>query len=179
MFRLLRLVDWLNTGVAWIFSWAVVLMMLIRVYDVAMRYFFASPTAWAFDITTQLFGLHFMILAGYALTRKAHVSVDIVTERLSPKGQAIIELIGYTVFFLPFMLVLIWRSYGFAMTSWARQETTWGIVAIPVYPIKTVIVVAFCLLLLQGLALMIRTGAFIAGYEDPYSDSRRELPNVS
>ncbi|MCC5859978.1 MAG: TRAP transporter small permease subunit [Ectothiorhodospiraceae bacterium] len=172
MFRVLRLVDWLNTGVAWVFSWAVILMMLITVYDVAMRYFFASPTIWAFDITTQLYGLHFMILAGYALTRKAHVSVDIVTELLSPKVRAVVDLIGYTVFFLPFMVVLIWRSYGFAMTSWARQETTWGIAAIPVYPIKTVIVVAACLLLLQGLVHMIRTIVFLAGYEDPYSDPR-------
>lgn len=171
MFRILRLVDLINTGVAWIFSWAVVLMMLITVYDVAMRYFFSSPTIWAFDITTQLFGLHFMILAGYALTRKAHVSVDIVTELLSPKARAVVELIGYIVFFLPFMLVLVWRSYGFAMTSWARQETTWGIASIPIYPIKTVIVVAACLLLAQGLALMIRTMAFIAGYEDPYADT--------
>ena len=42
------------------------------------------------------------------------------------------------------------------MRSFSRGETTYGMVSIPVYPIKGVIFVAAALILLQGIAIVIR-----------------------
>lgn len=161
----LWVVDGLNEFVGRVFSWAVVLIMLITVYDVAMRFVFGMPTLWAFDVVKQLYALEFMILAGFGLVRNAHVSVDVLTSKLSRRKQAGLEVISYVVFFLPFMVMLIWKSYEFAARSWASGETTWGVVALPVYPIKTVIVVASVLLLLQGIAKIIRELAILTGRE--------------
>lgn len=163
----LRRVDGLNELVGRVFSWAVVLIMLITVYDVAMRFLFGMPTLWAFDVVKQLYALEFMILAGFGLVRNAHVAVDVFTARLSRRAQAGLEVISYLVFFLPFMVMLIWKSYEFAARSWVSGETTWGVVALPVYPIKTVMVVAAVLLLLQGIAKIIRELAVLAGTEHP------------
>lgn len=161
----LWVVDGLNELVGRVFSWAVVLIMLITVYDVAMRFLFGMPTLWAFDVVKQLYALEFMILAGFGLVRNAHVSVDVFTSKLSRRKQAGLEVVSYLIFFLPFMVMLIWKSYEFAARSWASGETTWGVVALPVYPIKTVMVVASVLLLLQGIARIIRELAVLTGRE--------------
>lgn len=149
-------VDWLNELVGRIFSWAVVLIMLITVYDVLMRNFAGSPTIWAFDVSNQLYAVHFLMLAGFGLLHNVHVSVDVFWARLKPRTQAIVDLVSYLVFFLPFMIMLTWQSYLFAARSWASRETSWGVMAMPLYPLKTVMVIASVLLLLQGVAVIIR-----------------------
>src|SRR5690625_1331911 len=152
----LRGIDWLNELSGRIFSWLVVVIMLITVYDVAMRNFAGQPTIWAFDVSNQLYAVHFLMLAGFGLLHNSHVSVDVLWARLRPRTQAIVDLISYLVFFLPFMLMLIWQSYLFAARSWASRETSWGVMAMPLYPLKTVMVIASVLLLLQGIAIIIR-----------------------
>ncbi|MCQ4323028.1 TRAP transporter small permease subunit [Stutzerimonas stutzeri] len=165
MQRFLQLTDWLNEIVGRVFSWAVVLIMLITVYDVAVRYIFGLPTLWAFDVVKQLYAVEFMILAGFGLLHNQHVAVDVFTAKLDRRKQAMLEVVSYCVFFLPFMVMLIWQSYQFAARSWATKETTWGVIAMPVYPIKTVMVIAAVLLLLQGIAKIIREVSVIVGEE--------------
>lgn len=154
--RFFNVVDGINEIVGRVFSWAVVLIMLITVCDVAMRYFFNEPVLWAFAVVKQLYALQFMILAGFGLLHQKHIAVDVFTENLDRRKQALLSLISYLVFFLPFMLMLIWQSYQFAARSWATNETSWGVVSLPIYPIKSVIVVAAVLLLLQGIATFMR-----------------------
>ncbi len=152
----LALSDGLNEIVGRVFSWAVVLIMLITVYDVAMRYFLGTPTLWAFSVVKQLYALQFMILAGFGLLHKQHITVDVFTENLKPRRQALLSILSYVIFFVPFIAMLLWTSWEFAARSWASGETTWGVVALPVYPIKTVIVVSAVLLLLQAIATFMR-----------------------
>lgn len=152
----LRVVDGINELVGRIFSWAIVLIMLFTVYDVFMRQVFSAPTVWAFDVTNQLYGLQFMIMAGFGLLHRVHVSVDIFWSRLASRQQAILDLVSYAVFFYPFMAMLISQSYQFAARSVAARETSWGVVAMPLYPLKIAMVVASVLLLLQGIATTIR-----------------------
>lgn len=156
MSHFLKGVDWLNELIGRIFSWAVVLIMLITVYDVAMRNLVGRPTIWAFDVSNQLYAVHFLMLAGFGLLHNVHVSVDVLWARWQPRTQAIVDLVSYLLFFLPFMIMLTWQSYLFAARSWASRETSWGVMAMPLYPLKTVMVVASVLLLLQGIAIIIR-----------------------
>jgi len=152
----LSAVDGLNELVGRIFSWAVVLIMLITVYDVTMRNLVGQPTIWAFDVSNQLYAVHFLMLAGFGLLHHVHVSVDVIWARWQPRTQAIVDLVSYVVFFLPFMIMLTWQSYLFAARSWASRETSWGVMAMPLYPLKSMMVIASILLLLQGLATIIR-----------------------
>lgn len=159
------LVDGINEIVGRVLSWAVVLIMFITVYDVALRYILGQPTLWAFDVVKQLYAIEFMTLAGFGLLHNKHVAVDVVTARLSRRSQAVLEVISYLIFFLPFTIMLIWKSYEFAARSWSIGETTWGVVALPVYPIKITMVVASVLLLLQGIAKIIREFRVAMGEE--------------
>ena len=42
-------------------SWVLFALMLLSVADVLLRKFASSPLPWAFDVSTQLFALHFML----------------------------------------------------------------------------------------------------------------------
>jgi TRAP-type mannitol/chloroaromatic compound transport system permease small subunit len=157
MERWLRRVDWINEIVGRTVGFLIVLVMVIVVYDVIARAVFGRPTQWVFELTKQLYAAHFMLLGGYALLHNAHIRVDLLRERLSERANHILELIGFLVFFTPFIAIMLWYGWRFAARSWAAGETTWGVVQMPVYPIKTAIVVAAVLLTIQAVLLVIRT----------------------
>ena len=75
---------------------------------------------------------------------------------LSRKRQALIEVVAYVIFFVPFIWMLLTYGWRFFERSYTRGETTYGMVSIPVYPIKGVIVVAAALILLQAIAIVLR-----------------------
>ena len=156
-----KYIDILNEWIGKIFSWAIVVLTLLAVFEVIERVVFNSPTIWGFEVATQIFGLYFMIIAGYALLHGSHVSVDVFTYYLSPRKKAIIDIFAYLVFFFPFTLVCIWHGYFFAAKSWAIKETSMSVYGGALYPIKTVIFVSFVLLFLQGVSEVVKKIVFL------------------
>ncbi|UYG07454.1 TRAP transporter small permease subunit [Halomonas sp. M4R1S46] len=151
-----RVIDALNEGFGRLIAPLLAVITLIVIYDIAMRFFIGRPSDWAFDVTKMLFGAHFMLMAAYGLRHHAHVEVDVLKRLLSRRKQAAIELLGYLIFFVPFIWMLLTLGWAFFERSFSRGETTYGMMAIPVYPVKGVIVVAAVLLLLQAVAVVIR-----------------------
>jgi TRAP-type mannitol/chloroaromatic compound transport system permease small subunit len=84
------------------------------------------------------------------------VRVDLLLERMPAGVQRVVELLGYAVFFFPFTWIFLTRSYEFAARSWAQGETTYGAVALPVYPLKAALCLAAGLLLIQGVAEVLK-----------------------
>jgi len=136
--------------------WAIVPLTLLSVFEIVVRRFFGSPTIWSFEVITQIYGFYFMAVAAYGLLHRSHVSIDIFTMYLSPKLRSFIEIIGYLVFFFPFTIVCFWKSYLYAYESWSMNETSWSAFAPPLYPIKTIMVISFLLLIIQGLSELIK-----------------------
>lgn len=154
--KITNILDRMNEFVGKLVSWSVLLIMLLIVYEVLSRRVFNSPTIWTLEITTMLFGFYFMMIAGYGLLTKSLVSVDIFYERFTLKTKAIIDLITYTILFLPFVISVLYGGLLFAFTSWIQKEVSWSAFSPPVYPIKTVIPVAMFFLLLQGISEILK-----------------------
>lgn len=148
----LKLVDGLNEWIGRLVGWVMIFIMLVTVYDVVARRLFSAPVLWAFDVSVQLYALHFMMAAAYALLYNEHVAIDIFKLRLPARQRAILDIISYVIFFFPFIIALVAYGWTFADRSWASHETTWGVVALPVYYIKTVIPITAVLLALQGIS---------------------------
>ena len=153
----LHYMDQINEWVGRVFSWVVAVLTGIVVLEVVLRYFFNSPTICNFEITKQLYGFYFMIVAGYALLHGSHVSVDIIHEQLSPKKRAVVDLISYLLFFYPFCIVMLIYGTCFAADSWEMLETSWSACGLPLYFIKTVVPLSFLLIFIQGTAIFLRT----------------------
>lgn len=156
MNRLIAGIDRTNDIIGWIFAPLIAVLALVVVYDVLLRFFTGRPSDWVFDATTLIFGAHFMLLAAFTLRHRAHVEVDVVKRLASRRVQAILDILGYVLFFAPFMAVYIYYGFQFAERSWRFQETTSGIVDLPVYPIKMIMVGIGFLLALQAVALVLR-----------------------
>ena len=140
-------------------------LTLLSVLEIVMRRFFGSPTIWSFEVITQTYGLYFMMVAAYGLLHKSHVSIDIFTMNLPEKKRAVLDLIGYIIFFFPFTIICLWKSLLYAADSWSMWETSWSAFAPPLFPIKTVMAITFFLLVIQGISDSLKKILIIRGIE--------------
>lgn len=130
-------------------------LLFIVAYEVFMRYAFNAPTSWGFEMTTFLYGLHYMFGFAYTDVHDGHVKVDIFTARLSKSKQALIRILTNIVMFMPFMTCLTIWSFKYAYTSTMgleRNATSW---APPIWPIIILMACCFLFLLLQGISNLI------------------------
>lgn len=153
---MIRIIDWINEAVGRVVSLCAAVFAGMIIYDVFMRYVLVSPTLWAFDLTKMLYGFYFIMLGGYALRHQEHVRVDLLTERLTARLRRWVEIAGYIVFFLPFLLVFTLYSWQFALRSFAQGEKTYGAIQLPVWPVKIAMAVAASLLLFQGISELLK-----------------------
>ena len=82
--------------------------------------------------------------------------VDLVSEMLRPAVRRVADILGYAIFFCPFVWVFTTESWEFAMRSFAQGEKTYGAVQLPVYPVKIAMAVAAGLLLVQGVCEVLK-----------------------
>jgi TRAP-type mannitol/chloroaromatic compound transport system permease small subunit len=165
MTKITKAIDWLTM---WTMEWAKyvnAILMLLITYEVFMRYFVNKPTIWGLDLQTFISAVGRMIGIGYAEMLHSHATVDVITIRLSKKKQKVLELIGYLGFFFPVIGALTWAQWFDTLFSWKTHEkinTSWRP---PVYHVKTMVVGCYILLLLQGLAEVIKDFKIVFGKE--------------
>jgi TRAP-type mannitol/chloroaromatic compound transport system permease small subunit len=169
----LRGVDSVSTWSGKIFAWLIGILTLVVSVEVFKRYILNSPTAWIFDLDAFLYGTLFMMCGAYTLAQNGHVRGDFLYGNFRPRKQAWFDLVLYVLFFLPGILALVYAGYDYALDSWRINEHS-NVTADgpPVYPFKMVIPLAGGLVLLQGLAeivrciVCIRTGTWPARIKD-------------
>ena len=148
-----RLSEWIGKASAWLIP----LLIAELVYDTIARYVFNAPTAWSYDISYMLYGAAFMGGASYTLLLDEHVRIEVIYEKVSPKSRAVIDAIGYVIFFFPSMGALLYFGTEFTIKSWkileSSGESMWSP---PIYPFKTIITITALLLILQGIVQVVR-----------------------
>ena len=105
----------------------------------------------------QMYGALFLMAGPYALAQDSHVRGDVLYRLFPVKWQASIDFILYVIFFFPGMIALFWYGWEIASDSWRYKEVSWNSPArIQIYFFKTLIPLAGFLLILQGLAELVR-----------------------
>jgi TRAP-type mannitol/chloroaromatic compound transport system permease small subunit len=155
--RLILRVDAVSTFVGKAASWLGGILMLTVCLEVFKRYLLNAPTAWMFDATAMMYGAMFMMCGAYTLSQDAHVRGDFLYGSMRPRLQAALDLALYIVFFIPGIAALIYAGWDFAEISWRIGEHS-NVTAEgpPVYPFKTLIPIAGALVMLQGVAEIVR-----------------------
>jgi TRAP-type mannitol/chloroaromatic compound transport system permease small subunit len=157
MQRFLIFVDRLSAGVGKAFGWCIIVLTLAICYEVFVRYVLRAPTSWAYDMSYILYGALFMMAGAYTLSRNGHVRGDVVYRLMPVRWQAGIDLTLYIFFFFPGMLALLWYGVPYAVQSWGYGEVSvYSPAGVPVFPSKTLIPIAGVLMLIQGLAEVVR-----------------------
>jgi len=161
MDRFLKTIDaisiWTGKGIAWI----ILPNVLALVYECFARYVFGQPTIWSYEVTYFFYGSHFLLGAAYTLHLKSHIRIDIFYQKISPRGRAIVDTLGYLIFFFPVTLLLLYAGGEFTIQSFEMNEKSGLSPWRPyLYPYKAAIVIAIFLLFLQGIAEFIRNVSY-------------------
>src|SRR5215204_1212967 len=153
----LHTIDGISTWVGKAFAWLIVLLMGVVCIEVFKRYLMNAPTAWIFDAENMLYGTLFMMCGAYTLAQNAHVRGDFLYSSMRPRTQAGLDLVLYIVFFIPGIAALIYSGWVFAVESWTINEHS-NVTANgpPVWQFKFMIPLAGTMVMLQGIAEIIR-----------------------
>ena len=152
---ILNAVDGINDWVGKVLSFGVLFMFVMVLIEVIRRYFFNSPTVWGNELTQLIFGVYVVLCGGYILRWGGHVNVDILYSRFSAKNKAILDIITFAVFLL-FCGMMLTYGGSLAWESLARFEHSRSAWNPPLYPVKLMIPTGAFLLLLQGIAKLVR-----------------------
>lgn len=159
--RIARGIDRLNGWIGGAVAWLTVAMVLIGAFNAIARYsgrflgVSLSSNAWI-ELQWYLFSIIFLLGAGWVLREDGHVRVDVIFARLSARAQAWINILGITLLLVPFCLFTLWVSWPSVRNSWLIREGSPDPGGLPRWPLKPLILVCFALLLLQGIAELIR-----------------------
>lgn len=148
--------GWAGNFVAY---WSVI-AVFVYYYEVIARYVFNSPTNWAHESMFLMFGMQYLLSGAYAYREDAHVRVDVIYAKFSTRTRAIIDIVT-SFFFLVFTITLMLTGYLFASDAvdvWEVSFTEW---AIEYWPVKITFVIGALLLLLQGLAKLMRDVIYV------------------
>jgi len=167
--------DWIGRTAAWLTLGCVLTCFAV----VVLRYAFGIGFPWLQEFYVWQHATVFMAGAGYTMLNRGHVNVDVLYGRMSPRGQAWVDILGTLVFLFPWLAVVAVTSAPFVLSSWSIREASSTAGGMPaMYLLKSLLWV-FCLVLfVQGLALIARRGLFLAGHplrdhdEDPVTDER-------
>jgi TRAP-type mannitol/chloroaromatic compound transport system permease small subunit len=155
--RFLLFVDHVSTWCGKLSSWIILLLTGAVCIEVFKRYILNAPTAWIFDADYMMYGTLFMMAGAYTLAQNGHVRGDFLYGSMKPRLQAWLDLILYFVFFLPGIGALVYAGLDFAHASWLiKEHVSTTAEGPPLYHFKAIIPLAGVLMLLQGLAEIVR-----------------------
>ncbi|MCK6449267.1 MAG: TRAP transporter small permease subunit [Alphaproteobacteria bacterium] len=157
MRALCRWIDRVNAATGTVAAWLIAPLIGAMCYEVAARYLFNAPTIWAYELAYLLTGSGWLLGMAYTLSRGAHIRIDVLYVNLRPRGQALVDLAGYVLLLLPFILWLTSTLDDRAIAAFQSGEKTgqsaWNP---PLWPFRAVFFVSFALLALQVVGEILR-----------------------
>ncbi len=178
-------VDWLNTQIGKLTMWLILAATLISAGNAIVRHAFDRSSNALLEIQWYLFAGVFLLGAGYVFLKNAHVRIDFISARLSPRTRNWIDVIGIVAVLLPFCLLLIaqsWPLFTRALASGEMSQNAGGLIRWPVYAL---VPLGFSLLALQAVSELIKRLAFLTGRghdvlsgEDAKSDEQKHLEEL-
>jgi TRAP-type mannitol/chloroaromatic compound transport system permease small subunit len=158
-----RLIDRMSSLVGQSTKWLILAVTIISALNAIIRKAFdVSSNAWL-ELQWYLFAAVFLLGAGYVFLKNAHVRIDFISSRLTPRARNWIDVIGIIVFLIPLCLIVIvlsWPLFYNAFTSGEMSQNAGGLIRWPVF---LMIPLGFSLLLLQALSELIKRIAFLRG----------------
>lgn len=179
LLRISAAIDAITDRLSGLISFIVVLTIAAGFLNAALRYLgqWLQRTLISNELIQlqwYLFSLLFLIGFPYLLKHNVNVRVDFFYSRWGPRRRALVDFLGTLLFLVPFSALAIYVSTNPVLTSWGRlPDGSWGpwevssdAGGLPLAPLKSLIIVGFAGLLIQGIAQLIKYGAVLAGVHE-------------
>jgi TRAP-type mannitol/chloroaromatic compound transport system permease small subunit len=171
--ELARKIDRFQDVLGRALSWLMLAMVLTVFFDVVSRYLFARTYVFTQELEWYIFAVAYLMAGGYVMLWDEHVRVDIMYSRMSPRKRAWVDFILLFVFFFPSALLVIYTTWPFFRNAWTVYEGSPDPGGIPArWALKGVIIVAFSIMVIQGVSEAIKRFYWAMGWEQPQVRAR-------
>jgi TRAP-type mannitol/chloroaromatic compound transport system permease small subunit len=164
-----RIVDATTTWVGRRLAWLILAAVVVSAVNATVRKIFdTSSNSWL-ELQWVLFSIVFLLCSPWTLLANEHIRIDIVNNMLPKAVRNWIDTVGHVFFLLPLCVVMILTGGPFFMRSFEINEQSGNAGGLPQWPAKSLVIIAFTLLLIQGLSELIKRVAVMRGLiPDPY-----------
>jgi len=153
--RFCNAIDRINEWVGLFWGALILAVTAAVIYEVVARTFFGNATIWANETTVYLSAMIYLLGGGYALKYQRHVRIDVVYLLFSKQARRRLDAVAF-VFFVVYIGALTWIGSVGAWDSFLQREGTGTPWDPAIWPVKAAIPAAGALLLLQGIANVLR-----------------------
>jgi TRAP-type mannitol/chloroaromatic compound transport system permease small subunit len=161
-------VDWVNAQIGKYVIWLILASTVISAVNAVIRKVFNMSSNAYLEVQWYLFAAAFLLAAGYTLLHGEHVKIDVVSSKLSKRGQIWVDIIGFAVFLTPVCLTILYYGIPFFLQGYRSGEISGNAGGLIRWPVYAMIPLGFGLLMLQGWSELIKRVAFLKGLiEDP------------
>jgi len=161
-------VDRFNALVGRYVIWLILGSTLISGINAVVRKAFNYSSNAYLEVQWYLFAAAFLLAAGYTLLHGEHVRIDVVSGRLSKRGQIWIDVVGFALFLTPMCLTILWYGIPFFLQGWRSGEMSNNPGGLIRWPVYLMMPLGVALLMVQGWSELIKRIAFLKGLiEDP------------
>ena len=157
-------------------AWLIVLAVIVSAVNAIVRKVFdTSSNSWL-ELQWVLFSIVFLLCSPWTLLDNEHIRIDIVNNLLPKRVRDIIDLIGHALFLLPLTIVMIITGGPFFMRSYEINEQSSNAGGLPQWPAKSLIIIGFAFLFVQGISELIKRIAVMRGLiPDPHASQVHAL----
>jgi len=150
---------WVGKRLAWLILVAVVVSALNAI---VRKSFDTSSNSWL-ELQWVLFSIVFLLCSSWTLLDNEHIRIDIVNNMLPKQVRDSIDVIGHAFFLIPLTFVMIITGGPFFMRSVEINEQSGNAGGLPQWPAKSLIIIGFTMLLVQGISELIKRIAVMRG----------------
>jgi TRAP-type mannitol/chloroaromatic compound transport system permease small subunit len=176
LLKLSQGIDAVNRRIGQFFALMVLAAILVSAVNATVRKVFdLSSNAWL-ELQWVLFSMVFLFCAPWTLQLNEHVRIDIVNSMMPRPVRSMIELVGHALFLLPLTIIMIVTSVPFFLESFRLNEQSFSAGGLPQWPAKSLVMIGFALLAMQGISEIIKRIAIMRGIiPDPYETQQSAL----
>jgi TRAP-type mannitol/chloroaromatic compound transport system permease small subunit len=157
---------WTGKRLAWLILVAVVVSATNAIVRKVLD---TSSNSWL-ELQWVLFSIVFLLCSPWTLLDNEHIRIDIVNNMLPKPVRNIIDIIGHVFFLLPLTIVMIITGIPFFLRSFEINEQSGNAGGLPQWPAKSLIMIGFAFLLVQGVSELIKRIAVMRGLiPDPHA----------
>jgi TRAP-type mannitol/chloroaromatic compound transport system permease small subunit len=164
-----RAIDAINAWIGRHVAWLILAAVLVSAVNASIRKIFdMSSNSWL-ELQWVLFSIVFLLCSPWTLLDNEHIRIDIVNNALPKPVRNLIDVIGHLFFLIPLCIVMIITGVPFFQRSFEINEQSGNAGGLPQWPAKSLIMIGFAFLLVQGISELIKRIAVMRGLiPDPH-----------
>lgn len=156
---------WTGKRLAWLILVAVIISALNAI---VRKTFDTSSNSWL-ELQWVLFSVVFLLCSPWTLLDNEHIRIDIFNAMLPKTARNVIDLIGHVFFLLPLTVVMLITGVPFFLRSFQINEQSGNAGGLPQWPAKSLVMLGFAFLFVQGISEIIKRIAIMRGMiPDPH-----------